>query len=169
MQLVSFLAQGNCFGSCEDFTFPRGLMWLPGSVDSGPPAGLAAVAAARTAEAGESLTSVMRALATMSYDSFSRTFTWPPSKVSVFDLFALRLSSLWKIGAHDNPLYFWVPNNSWCPLWQWEKEKQSISNVEPEDDSALWVFLSDISCNWEPWSWWTISSLEFICQMLMDR
>ncbi|CAK9201722.1 unnamed protein product [Sphagnum troendelagicum] len=51
-----------------------------GSVDSGPPAGLAAVAAARTAEAGESLTSVMRALATMSYDSFSRTFTWPPSK-----------------------------------------------------------------------------------------
>ncbi len=52
-------------------------------MDSGPPAGLAAVAAARTAEAGESLTSVMRALATMSYDSFSRTFTWPPSMVSV--------------------------------------------------------------------------------------
>ncbi len=51
-------------------------------MDSGPQAGLAAVAAARTAEAGE-LTSVMRALATMSYDSFSRTFTWPPSKVSV--------------------------------------------------------------------------------------
>lgn len=46
-----------------------------------PPAGFAAIAAARAAEAGESVAAVTRALAAMTSVQFSRHYSSPPPQV----------------------------------------------------------------------------------------
>lgn len=102
-----------------------------------PAAGLAAVAAVRTAEAGESVATVVRALATMTGDTFSRHFSSPPPRASTP---CDRSIMCWRMPVFVGGRYLKFSRNISQSRWMIDDERMGEGSVQEVIGNAIFPY-----------------------------